>query len=86
LSLAALLPTLIVWGERDSIIPVAHGKAAHEAMPGSRFEVFPDAGHMPHDADPERFAALLIEFCAATDSARLTADHWRPSMGGETAK
>jgi pimeloyl-ACP methyl ester carboxylesterase len=81
LSLAALLPTLIVWGERDSIIPVEHGAAAHEAMPGSRFEVFPGAGHMPHDADPERFAALLTEFCAGTKAARLAADHWRPSIG-----
>jgi pimeloyl-ACP methyl ester carboxylesterase len=79
LALAELLPTLIVWGERDSIIPVEHGVAAHEAMPGSRFEVFPDAGHMPHDADPERFAALLTEFCEATDAARLAADHWRPA-------
>ena len=78
LTLAALLPTLIVWGERDSIIPVEHGAAAHEAMPGSRFEVFPDAGHMPHDADPERFAALLTEFCDGTEAARLAADHWRP--------
>jgi pimeloyl-ACP methyl ester carboxylesterase len=82
LQLAALLPTLIVWGERDSIIPVAHGAAAHEAMPGSRFEVFPGAGHMPHDADPERFAELLTEFFGATDSARLAADHWRPTMDG----
>ena len=79
LALAALLPTLIVWGERDSIIPVGHGAAAHEAMPGSRFEVFPGAGHMPHDADPERFAALLTEFCDGTEAARLAADHWRPA-------
>ena len=78
LALAARLPTLIVWGERDSIIPVEHGAAAHEAMPGSRFEVFPGAGHMPHDADPERFAALLIDFCATTEPAALTPDHWRP--------
>jgi pimeloyl-ACP methyl ester carboxylesterase len=80
LALAALLPTLIVWGERDSIIPVAHGAAAHEAMPGSRFEVFPGAGHMPHDADPERFAKLLIEFWESTDPAQLAADHWQPLM------
>jgi pimeloyl-ACP methyl ester carboxylesterase len=79
LTLASLLPTLIVWGERDSIIPVGHGAAAHEAMPGSRFEVFPGAGHMPHDADPERFAELLTEFCDETDAARLAADHWRPA-------
>jgi pimeloyl-ACP methyl ester carboxylesterase len=83
LNLAALLPSLIVWGERDSIIPVAHGEAAHEAMPGSRFEVFPNAGHMPHDADPERFAELLIDFCTTTEPAELTSDHWRPLMTGE---
>ena len=83
LALASLLPSLIVWGERDSIIPVAHGVAAHEAMPGSRFEVFPDAGHLPHDADPERFAAILTDFCESTDGARLTADHWQPLLGEE---
>ena len=83
LALAGLLPSLIVWGERDSIIPVAHGIAAQRAMPGSRLEVFPDAGHMPHDADPERFAAVLTDFCETTDPAHLTADHWQPLLGNE---
>ena len=81
LALAAPIPSLIVWGERDSIIPVEHGEAAHEAMPGSRFEVFPGAGHLPHDDDPERFAAVLTDFCDRTDGARLTADHWQPLLG-----
>jgi pimeloyl-ACP methyl ester carboxylesterase len=80
LALAALMPTLIVWGEDDSIIPAAHGAAAHEAMPGSRLEVFPGAGHMPHDDDPERFAEILAAFCDATDPAQLSADHWRPLL------
>jgi len=80
LALAGLLPSMIVWGEKDSIIPVKHGIAAHEAMPGSRFEVFPDAGHMPHNADPERFASLLVDFCATTEPARLTADHWATAI------
>lgn len=79
LHLAAVLPTLIVWGEKDSIIPPRHGIAAHEAMPGSRIEIFPTAGHMPHHAEPARFAELLLEFCEATTPARLTADHWRPT-------
>ena len=83
LELAALIPSLIVWGERDSVIPVAHGAAAHEAMPGSRFEVFTGAGHMPHDADPEHFAAILTDFCEGTDAARLTADHWQPMLSDE---
>jgi pimeloyl-ACP methyl ester carboxylesterase len=85
LALAALLPTLVVWGEEDSIIPPAHGVAAHEAMPGSRLEVFPGAGHMPHADDPDRFARLLTEFCDGTEPARLTADHWRPLLGGDDA-
>jgi pimeloyl-ACP methyl ester carboxylesterase len=84
LELASLIPSLIVWGEKDSIIPASHGAAAHEAMPGSRFEVFPGAGHLPHDADPDRFAAVLTEFCEGTDGARLTADHWQPLLGDES--
>ena len=82
LALAALLPTLVVWGERDSIIPASHAVAAHEAMPGSRLELFPDAGHMPHDDDPGRFAEVLTDFCEGTEPAKLTADHWRPMLEG----
>jgi pimeloyl-ACP methyl ester carboxylesterase len=80
LALASLIPTLIVWGERDSIIPVAHGAAAHEAIRGSRFEVFPGAGHMPHADDPERFARLIVDFCATTKPALLSDDHWQPRL------
>jgi pimeloyl-ACP methyl ester carboxylesterase len=83
LSLAAVLPTLIVWGRRDSIIPVSHGAAAHEAMPRSRLEVFERSGHMPHDDDPYRFAKILTDFCDTTEPARLTADHWQPLLKGE---
>ena len=75
------MPTLLVWGERDPIIPVAHGEAAHEAMPGSRFVTFPDAGHMPHNDDPERFAEVLTAFYDETDAAQLAHDHWRPQLG-----
>jgi len=85
LALAALLPTLVVWGERDSIIPLNHGVAAHEAMPGSRLEVFEDAGHMPHADDPRRFARVVTAFCDGTDPAALEADHWRPLLDGDAA-
>ena len=83
LRLAGLLPTLIVWGERDSIIPVAHGEAAHAMIRGSRFVVFPGAGHMPHDDDPERFAQLVTQFCAETEPALLSDDHWQPIVGDD---
>ena len=82
LHLAAALPTLIVWGERDSIIPLRHGREAHAAMPGSRFEVFAGAGHMPHADDPERFAAVVTDFCRTTEPVQLGADHWKPLLRG----
>ncbi len=85
LHLAAQLPTLIVWGEDDSIIPAAHGRAAHDALPGSRFEVLAGAGHLPQVDDPVRFAAALTEFCDATEPARLADDHWRPFLPGPEA-
>jgi pimeloyl-ACP methyl ester carboxylesterase len=69
LYLAAGMPTLIVWGENDPMIPVAHGREAHAAMPGSRLEVFPDAGHFPFNDDPVRFAAVLRDFVAGTTPA-----------------
>ena len=59
LYLASNLPTLIVWGERDPIIPVAHGRAAHAAMPGSRLEIFAASGHFPHMDDTVRFVEVL---------------------------
>jgi pimeloyl-ACP methyl ester carboxylesterase len=77
----AVMPTLIVWGERDSIIPVSHGIAAHEAIPGSQLVVLPGAGHLPHHDDPRRFAGAVRKFCQSTEPARLTADHWQPLLG-----
>jgi pimeloyl-ACP methyl ester carboxylesterase len=71
LYLTANLPTLLVWGERDPIIPVAHAHAAHAAMPGSRLEVFGASGHFPHMDDAARFVAVLDEFLATTEPARL---------------
>ncbi len=69
LYLAEGTPTLIVWGERDHIIPVRHGRAAHEALPHSRLEVFEESGHFPQLDDPWRFAELLADFIASTTPA-----------------
>ena len=70
LYLAAEMPTLIVWGERDPMIPVAHAHAAHAAMPHSRLEVFQEAGHFPFNDDPQRFVNVLLDFMAHTKPAK----------------
>jgi pimeloyl-ACP methyl ester carboxylesterase len=76
LYLAEHMPALIVWGERDAMLPVAHGREAHEAMPGSRLEIFDDAGHLPQLDDPERFVATLQDFVATTEPSTFSAERW----------
>ena len=77
LHLAAAYPTLIVWGDRDPMIPVSHAGAAHAAIPGSRLEIFEGAGHFPHAEYPEQFAELLTDFIDSTKpaSATVRGDH-----------
>jgi pimeloyl-ACP methyl ester carboxylesterase len=66
LYLAAAVPTLIMWGDSDPIIPSQHGIRAHELMPGSRLRIFPGAGHFPHHDDPGGFVTTLRDFIATT--------------------
>ncbi len=69
LYLAATYPVLIVWGEKDSIIPVSHGRRAHELIPGSRLEVLENAGHFPHLDEPVRFVMTLRDWIETTAPA-----------------
>jgi hypothetical protein len=67
LYLASWLPTMIIWGQRDRMIPVAHASEAADAMPDSRLEIFESAGHFPFNDDPERFARVVTDFIATTE-------------------
>jgi pimeloyl-ACP methyl ester carboxylesterase len=69
--LTAGMPTLLMWGDRDPIIPVQHAYDAHNEMPGSRLEIFPGVGHFPHVEDPQRFAEVLTDFIDSTEPARI---------------
>jgi pimeloyl-ACP methyl ester carboxylesterase len=80
LYLAAEVPSLIVWGEADRVIPVEHGIEAHEAIPGSRLVVFEGAGHFPHRSDPDRFTDALIDFVEDTVPADVDEDRWREML------
>jgi pimeloyl-ACP methyl ester carboxylesterase len=75
--LARAMPTMLVWGSRDSVLPVGHGYQAHAAMPGSRLEIFDGAGHFPFRTDADRFVTLLEEFCATTTPSEWGVDEWR---------
>jgi pimeloyl-ACP methyl ester carboxylesterase len=69
LYLADGMPTLLVWGDCDRIIPVEHGRAAHELIDGSRLEIFAGAGHFPHRNDPLRFVETLRDIMESTEPA-----------------
>ncbi|GAA3393397.1 alpha/beta fold hydrolase [Cryptosporangium minutisporangium] len=71
------LPTLLIWGAEDGVIPVQHAELAHEAMPGSRLEIFEGAGHFPHRTDPDRFLRVVEEFVKGTDPPEYDAKRWR---------
>ena len=69
-------PTLIVWGERDNTIPLAHGEAAHHAIPGSHFVMLPRAAHFPHLEDPDGLAQALHDFISQTEPVRMDDADW----------
>ncbi|HEX2812196.1 MAG TPA: alpha/beta fold hydrolase [Sphingopyxis sp.] len=56
------VPTLLVWGEKDGITSRAHHDEILEAIPGSRLEVVPGAGHLPTVEAPEVVVPLLTDF------------------------
>lgn len=57
-------PTLFLWGDADTFVPMAQAQALAQKMPNARFEVVRDAGHMVHLERPEVVATAIIEFLA----------------------
>jgi len=79
------VPVLIIWGERDPIIPVRHGEDACRAMPGSRLEIFDGAGHMPQLEEPGRFVAVVSRFLSETEPSQRDAGQWRARLSAASA-
>ncbi len=61
------IPTLVVWGSKDHMIPAWHALSAQRAVPGCRVELFEGAGHFPHLDDPDRFARAVRDFVSGAD-------------------
>jgi pimeloyl-ACP methyl ester carboxylesterase len=86
LYLAQGRPTLIVWGAGDTLIPVAHARAAHAALPGSTLEVFEKSGHFPHQDEPARFVRTVVDFLQTTEAAALDRAAWRALIAAGEAE
>jgi pimeloyl-ACP methyl ester carboxylesterase len=63
------VPVQLIWGTRDSVIPVSHARMAHSAMPGSLLETFEGSGHFPFHDDPDRFVEVVERFIDSTEPA-----------------
>jgi pimeloyl-ACP methyl ester carboxylesterase len=55
-------PTLIVWGERDGVVPVSHGHVYQAEVREAAFTVLPCSGHLPHVEQPEALANAVLEY------------------------
>ena len=87
LYLAEAVPVLIVWGARDRLVPAHHAEHAHREIPGSRLEIFEDAGHLPQLEEPTRFVEILKRFLQETDPAVFDIDDWqRRFRAGKSAE
>jgi pimeloyl-ACP methyl ester carboxylesterase len=80
LYLAERMPVLIIWGERDPIIPVKHGRAAHAAIPHSRMVEIPGAGHWPQLDEPRLVSDELTSFIAETEPFVFDLDWMREQL------
>lgn len=56
------VPTLVLWGREDHLIPVAHGERLHDEIAGSTLRIYDGVGHLPQEEAPERSLADLRAF------------------------
>ncbi len=59
------IPTLVMTGEEDALIPAAAARGLAKAIPGARLVAYPGVGHVPMEQIPERSAADLRAFLAS---------------------
>lgn len=56
------MPALVLWGERDNVLPLEHGRRLAGKLPNARLVVIQDAGHVPNEEFPETVNSLVIDF------------------------
>jgi pimeloyl-ACP methyl ester carboxylesterase len=56
------MPTLVIWGEQDRLLPPDEGRRLAAAIPGSILAILPHAGHIPQEEVPAEFARVVAGF------------------------
>lgn len=70
------VPTQIIWGDHDRIVPTAFASKLHEDIRGSELHVLKGCGHIPQEEKPEETASLIRSFVGR---ALATNDHLKPT-------
>nr|WP_176737165.1 alpha/beta fold hydrolase [Micromonospora citrea] len=63
------IPTFVVWGDRDLILPATHLDAARARLPSARTHLFRDCGHMPQIECADEFHRMLVDFWSTAGAA-----------------
>jgi len=80
LYLADQMPTLFIWGTDDPIIPVSHGRRAHEIVGHSRYVEVPESGHWPMLDHPDLIVRELVRFMETTEPFEYSLEQVRERM------
>jgi pimeloyl-ACP methyl ester carboxylesterase len=75
------LPSLVIWGESDHVLPVRHAQVAASLIPHAKTVLLPGVGHFPHREAPAAFAEALAAFVDGTAPSRWTTARWRHLLG-----
>lgn len=59
---AITVPTLVVWGADDELVPLEQGRAYAAGIPGAKLTIFPECGHAPSIEKPKEFLAAALPF------------------------
>jgi pimeloyl-ACP methyl ester carboxylesterase len=83
------MPLLLAWGNKDPVIPVEHGRLAHEVVADSRYVEIEGSGHWPMLDAPERIVRELTSFIEETEPfawslERVRERLWRGPEGSAT--
>lgn len=62
-------PVLLIWGDRDRMVPHKGSRHVLDALPGTTYELIEDCGHCPQVEEPDRFVELLLDFYSRTNTA-----------------
>jgi pimeloyl-ACP methyl ester carboxylesterase len=58
-------PTMLMWGDQDTHIPISNAYQLRDAIPNSRLIIFRRCGHLPPTEYPAKFVEVVSEFCRA---------------------